>query len=152
MRNESRAFISHFSFLAFIIKAMSAIILFDGECNFCNGSVNFIIERDAGKYFKFAPNQSEVGERLLREHRINKSETDSVILIEDGKVYLYSTAALRIARQLDGAWSRFYAFIVVPSFIRDFFYKLFAKYRLKMFGKRDACMMPTPEIRERFIT
>ena len=131
---------------------MGAIILFDGECNFCNGSVNFIIERDAGKYFKFAPNQSEIGERLLKEHQINKAETDSVILIEDGEVYLYSTAALRIARRLDGAWSRFYAFIVVPSFIRDFFYKLFAKYRLKMFGKRDACMMPTPEIRERFIT
>ena len=131
---------------------MNAIILFDGECNFCNGSVNFIIERDAGRYFKFAPNQSEVGERILREYRINKAETDSVILIEDGAVYLYSTAALRIARRLDGAWSLFYAFIIVPSFIRDFFYKLFAKYRLKLFGKKDTCAMPTPELRERFIT
>ena len=131
---------------------MNAIILFDGECNFCNGSVNFIIERDAGRYFKFAPNQSEVGERILREYRINKAETDSVILIEDGAVYLYSTAALRIARRLDGAWSLFYAFIIVPSFIRNFFYKLFAKYRLKLFGKKDTCAMPTPELRERFIT
>ena len=131
---------------------MGAIILFDGLCNFCNNSVNFIIGRDRAGYFKFAPNQSEIGMRLLREHKINKAETDSVILIEDGAVYLYSTAALRIARRLDGAWSWFYALIVVPKFIRDFFYRLFAKYRLQMFGKRDACLMPTPEIRQRFLT
>ncbi len=131
---------------------MGAIILFDGLCNFCNNSVNFIIGRDRAGYFKFAPNQSEIGERLLREHKINKAETDSVILIEDGTVYLYSTAALRIARQLDGAWSWLYALSVAPAFVRDFFYQLFAKYRLQMFGKRDACLMPTPEIRQRFLT
>lgn len=130
---------------------MSAIILFDGVCNFCNGSVNFIIERDPQKYFKFAPLQSEVGEKLLKENGVNKIETDSVVLIEDGKVYTHTTAALRIARQLSGRWSWFYGFIVVPSFIRDVFYKLFAKYRYQMFGKQDACMLPTPEMRERFL-
>jgi len=130
---------------------MGAIILFDGVCNFCNGSVNFIIERDKQGYFKFAPLQSEIGQKLLDEYGIDKTEIDSVALIEDGKAYVRTTAALRIARKLEGVWSWFYGFIVVPSFIRDIFYKLFAKYRYRMFGKQDACMMPTPEIRERFL-
>ncbi len=130
---------------------MSAIVLFDGVCNFCNGSVNFIIERDRAAYFKFAPLQSETGKRLLAEHGIDKAETDSVILIEDDKAFMYSTAALKIARKLDGAWSWFYIFRFVPRFLRDFFYKLFAKHRYKLFGKQDACMLPTPEIRERFL-
>jgi predicted DCC family thiol-disulfide oxidoreductase YuxK len=130
---------------------MSAIILFDGVCNFCNGSVNFIIDRDPEKYFKFAPLQSEVGEKLLRENGVDKIETDSVVLIEDGKVYTRTTAALRIARRLSGYWSWFYGFTIVPSFIRDVFYKLFAKYRYKMFGKQEACMLPSPEVRARFL-
>ena len=130
---------------------MSAIILFDGVCNFCNGSVNFIIERDKEKYFKFAPLQSDIGQKLLGEHGIDKTLTDSVVLIEDGKAYTRTTAALRIAKKLSGAWRLFYGFIIVPSALRDVFYKLFAKYRYKMFGKQDACMMPTPEIRERFL-
>lgn len=130
---------------------MSAIILFDGVCNFCNGSVNFIIERDKENYFKFAPLQSEIGQKLLGEHGIDRNVTDSVVLIEDGKAYVRTTAALRIAKRLSGAWRYFYGFIVVPSFVRDVFYKLFAKYRYKMFGKQEACMMPTPEIRERFL-
>ena len=130
---------------------MSAIILFDGVCNFCNGSVNFIIERDKAKYFKFAPLQSEIGQRLLSEHGIDRTDTDSVVLIEDGRAYIRTTAALRIARRLSGAWRFFYGFIIVPSFVRDVFYKLFARNRYKMFGKQEACMMPTPEIRERFL-
>ena len=130
---------------------MSAIILFDGVCNFCNGSVNFIIERDRQGYFKFASLQSETGEKLLAEHGIDKAETDSVILIEDGKADVYSTAALKIARKLDGAWSWLHAFIIVPKFLRDFFYKLFAKYRYKLFGKQEACMLPTAETRSRFL-
>lgn len=131
---------------------MSAIILFDGVCNFCNGSINFIIERDKENYFKFAPLQSETGEKLLAEYGIDKTITDSVVLIEDGKAYTRTTAALRIARKLSGAWQWFYGFIIVPTFIRDIFYKLFAKYRYKMFGKQEACMMPTPEIRQKFLT
>lgn len=130
---------------------MSAIILFDGVCNFCNGSVNFIIDRDPEKYFKFAPLQSAVGEKLLKEVGVDKIETDSVVLIEDGKVYTRTTAALRIARRLSGYWSYFYGFTIVPSFIRDIFYKFFAKYRYQMFGKQAACMLPSPEMRERFL-
>ena len=130
---------------------MSAIILFDGVCNFCNNSVNFIIERDKENHFKFAPLQSEIGQKLLDEHNINKTVTDSVVLIEDGKAYVRTTAALRIAKKLSGAWRLLYGFIIVPSFVRDVFYKLFARYRYKMFGKQEACMMPTPEIREKFL-
>lgn len=130
---------------------MGAIILFDGVCNFCNDSVNFIIERDPTGYFKFAPLQSEIGEKLLAEHAIDKTHTDSVILIEDGKAYMRTTAALRITRKLTGGWSLFYGFIIVPAFIRDIFYDLFAKYRYKLFGKQDACMLPSPEIRSRFL-
>jgi predicted DCC family thiol-disulfide oxidoreductase YuxK len=129
----------------------NAIILFDGVCNFCNGSVNFIIDRDPEGYFKFAPLQSEIGEKLLAEHKVDKSVTDSVVLIEDDKVYTHSTAALRVARKLSGAWSWFYGLTIVPKFIRDFAYRLFAKNRYRMFGKQEACMLPTPEIRSRFL-
>ncbi len=131
---------------------MSAIILFDGVCNFCNSSINFVIERDSKGYFKFAPLQSEIGEELAAKHNIDKAEVDSVILIEDERAYTHSTAALKIARHLDGVWSWSHAFVVVPRAIRDVFYRLFAKNRYRLFGKRDACMMPTPEIRARFLT
>ena len=130
---------------------MSAIILFDGVCNFCNGSVNFVIAHDAQNYFKFAPLQSDVAQSLLEKHNIDKAATDSVILIEDETAFTHSTAALRIARKLDGAWSWFYVFVIIPKFVRDFCYKLFAKYRYKLFGKKDVCMMPTAEIKEKFI-
>jgi predicted DCC family thiol-disulfide oxidoreductase YuxK len=128
-----------------------AIVLFDGECKFCNGSVNFIINHDKNGYFKFAPNQSEIAQDLFRKYDVDKANIDSLVLIEDEKVYIYSTGALRIARKLNGLWSMFYGFILVPAFIRNFFYKQFAKYRIKLFGTQDACMMPTPEIRERFL-
>ncbi len=130
---------------------MGAIVLFDGVCNFCNGAVNFVIERDKANFFKFAPLQSEFGRDLAEKHGIDTSKTDSLIVVEDDKVHTYSSAALRIARKLDGLWSIAYAFIVVPKPIRDVFYQLFARYRYRLFGKQDACMMPTPEIRARFL-
>ena len=131
---------------------MSAIVLFDGVCNFCNGSVNFIIERDRSGYFKFAPLQSEIGEQYLDKFGIDRAVTDSVVLIENERVFTHSTAALKIAQKLDGFWSWFYALIIIPKPIRDFFYKLFAKYRYRLFGRQDACMMPTPKIRQRFLS
>lgn len=130
---------------------MGAIVLFDGVCNFCNGSVNFIIEHDKAGYFKFSPLQSEIGGELMAKHGIDKTETDSVILIEDEKAYTHSTAALRIAQKLDGIWSWTHALRIVPRAIRDFFYKTFAKHRYRLFGRQDACMMPTREIRARFL-
>lgn len=131
---------------------MSAIILFDGVCNFCNASVNFVIARDRAGFFKFAPLQSEIGENVIERHGIDTTETDSVILVEDNFVYTHSTAALRIARRLDGLWSWLFLFIVIPRPIRDVFYRLFARYRYRLFGRQDACMMPTPDIRARFLS
>lgn len=130
---------------------MGAIVLFDGVCNFCNASVNFVIEHDKEGYFKFAPLQSEIGEELIAKHGIDTAQTDSIIVVEDEKAYAHSSAALRIAKHLDGIWSWSYAFIVVPKPIRDVFYKLFAKHRYRLFGRQDTCMMPTPEVRARFL-
>ena len=130
---------------------MGAVVLFDGVCNFCNATINFVIEHDKSGYFQFAPLQSEIGERLLAEHGIDRIETDSVILVENGEAYTHSDAALRIARKLDGIWSWVYVFRIVPRFIRDAAYKIFARHRYRLFGRQDACMMPTPEIRARFL-
>lgn len=130
---------------------MGAIVLFDGVCNFCNASVNFVIERDKAGYFKFAPLQSVIGEELVAKHGIDMRNTDSVIVVENDRTYTHSSAALRIAKQLDGVWSLAYAFKSVPKPIRDFAYKVFAKCRYRLFGRQDACMMPTPEIRARFL-
>jgi predicted DCC family thiol-disulfide oxidoreductase YuxK len=131
----------------------NGIILFDGVCNFCNSSVNFIIDHDAKNYFKFAALQSEAGERLQKEYGINAEDKDldSVLLIEDEKLHTHSTAALRIARNLKGALPLLYVFIIVPKPLRDFFYKLFAKNRYRLFGKRDACRLPLPEERAKFL-
>ena len=129
---------------------MSSIVLFDGVCNFCNGAVNFIIRHDADKKFKFTPLQSEAGQELRSKFNIGE-DVDSIILIEDDKAYLHSTAGLRVARGLGGIWSLGYAFIIVPAFIRDWAYKLFAKYRYRLFGRQEACMLPTPDVRDRFL-
>lgn len=129
---------------------MERIVLFDGVCNFCNGSVNFIIRNDPDRKFKFAALQSDVGTEQKEKFGIG-DDVDSVVLIEDGEAYMHSTAALKIARGLGGIWSLAYVFIIVPAFIRDAAYKLFAANRYKIFGRQDACMLPTPEIRERFL-
>ena len=129
---------------------MGSIILFDGVCNFCNSAVNFIIRHDRARRFKFTPLQSEAGQRYKAEFGIG-DDVDSIVLIEDGRAFTHSTAGLRIARGLGGTWSLAYALIVVPAFIRDYAYETFAKYRYRLFGRKDICMMPTPEIRERFI-
>src|SRR5688572_24956473 len=128
---------------------MSAIVLFDGVCNFCNDSVNFIIRRDKDHKFKFAPLQSDIGQELRSKYGIGH-DVDSIVLVEDDRAYTHSTAALRIANKLGGFLSITYAFIIVPAVVRDFFYKTFAKYRYRIFGKMDTCMLPTPDVRERF--
>ena len=130
---------------------MPALILFDGLCNFCNGAVNFVIERDKAGYFKFAPLQSSIGEDTRDEYGIDESSTDSIVLVEDGRAYTNSSAALKVARRLDGLWPVFYALIIIPRPLRDLEYKLFAKYRYKLFGRQDACIIPTPEVRARFL-
>jgi len=129
---------------------MSGIILFDGVCNFCDSSVQFIIKYDQAAYFKFASIQSEAGQALLAQYEIPEN-IDSVILIEHGKVYFESTAALKICRRLNSFWPVFYVFIVIPPFIRNIMYRLFAKNRYRLFGRKESCLLPTPSQRKRFL-
>ena len=124
---------------------MSGIILFDGVCNFCNSSVNFIMDRDDSSYFKFGALQSDEGQILLKKHHQSTDSFDTLILIEADALYTRSTAALRIAKKLSGLWPVFYAFIVIPKFLRDPIYNLIAKNRYRMFGKKDNCRLTTPE-------
>ena len=127
------------------------VVLFDGVCNFCEGSVRFIIDRDPQGMFRFASLQSETGLRLAREHGGDASELNTMMLIQEGKLYKRSGAALRIARGLRFPWFLAWAFIVVPPFIRDALYGIVARNRYRWFGKKETCMIPTPEIRERFL-
>ncbi|MCJ8005863.1 thiol-disulfide oxidoreductase DCC family protein [Lederbergia wuyishanensis] len=129
---------------------MSALILFDGTCNFCNSSVQFIIKRDPHGYFKYASLQSELGQSLIKKHGVPLN-VDSLVLIENNVAYLKTTAALRICKKLNSSLKWLYLLIVIPSPIRDLFYNIFAKYRYKWFGKNDSCMLPPPEIRKRFL-
>jgi predicted DCC family thiol-disulfide oxidoreductase YuxK len=129
---------------------MERIVLFDGVCNFCNGAVNFIIRHDSKKRFKFAPLQSEIGQELRAKYGIDET-VDSIVLIENDQPFTHSTAALRITKRLGGIISVAYVLNFIPAVIRDWFYKLFAKFRYNIFGKKDVCMMPTPDVRERFL-
>jgi predicted DCC family thiol-disulfide oxidoreductase YuxK len=129
---------------------MGAIILFDGVCNFCNSSVQFIIKRDTTGYFKFASLQSEIGQQLLEKYGVSK-EIDSLIVIEKQSVYIKSSAALQISRKLTGFWSFFSILRVFPPLFRDYLYDLVAKNRYNWFGKRDSCMLPTAEMKKRFL-
>ena len=129
---------------------MERLVLFDGVCNFCNSAVNFIIRHDGEKKFKFAPLQSEIGQQMQSKYSIGE-DVDSIILVENERAYTHSTAGLRVAKGLGGVWSLGYVFMIVPAFVRDFFYRLFAKYRYRLFGRQEACMLPTPDVRERFL-
>lgn len=129
---------------------MHPVILFDGECNFCDSSVQFIIKNDPQGLFHFASLQSDTGQELLNKHNV-PSDIDSMILIEGDKVYYKSAAALRICRHLRGAWKLLYTFIIVPRPIRNAAYDFIAKNRYKWFGKKESCMLPSPSVRARFI-
>lgn len=129
---------------------MHPVILFDGVCNFCDASVQFILNRDPKGIFHFASLQSEAGQDLVKKYNV-PPDIDSMILIEDDKVYYKSTAALRISRKLQGAWKLLYAFIIIPSPIRNIVYDIIAKNRYKWFGQKDSCMLPPPNIRKRFL-
>ncbi len=123
------------------------VILFDGVCNLCTGSVRFVIERDSRKRFRFASLQSAVAEKLLG----SRDQLESMVLVAGGKVYRKSTAALLIARRLDGLWPLLAAFLVIPKFLRDAVYDWIGSRRYRMFGKRDVCWTPKPELADRFL-
>jgi predicted DCC family thiol-disulfide oxidoreductase YuxK len=134
---------------------MPAVVLFDGVCNLCNRSVDFILQRDAKAYFRFASLQSDAARRLLAEHgraEASPHAPESIVLIEDGRVYERSTAVLRIARHLRG-WARLaliaFAF---PRPLRDAVYRWIARHRYRWFGQRESCRVATPELATRFLS
>lgn len=127
------------------------IVLFDGVCNLCSGSVQFILKRDPKGTFRFASLQSDAGRRLMLEHGLDPDALSSVVVIEDGRAYQESSAALRIARHLPGAWKLLRVFTVVPRSLRDAVYRWIARNRYRWFGKTEACWLPTPELRARFL-
>lgn len=127
------------------------IILFDGVCNLCNGAVNFIIDRDPEALFRLAALQSTVGQELLQKHNLKTADFDTIVLVEGDNIYSHSTAALRIARNLSGAWPLFYGFIIIPSPLRNVVYNWISRNRYRWFGKQESCRIPTPELRSRFL-
>jgi predicted DCC family thiol-disulfide oxidoreductase YuxK len=130
---------------------MSGVVLFDGVCNFCNGTVKFIIARDPHAYFGFAALQSPTARRLLERCASPPRAADSLVLVEQGKCYTRSTAALGIVRRLRRPWCLLYGLIVVPRPIRDALYDWLARNRYRWFGKRDECLVPDTDTRSRFL-
>jgi predicted DCC family thiol-disulfide oxidoreductase YuxK len=128
---------------------MKNIILFDGVCNLCSFSVNFIIKHDKKGYFHFASIQSKIGKALIEKYDLK--ELDSIILVQDDKAYIYSDAVLCIAKELDGCYRYLYIFRFTPRVFRDAIYRVVAKYRYRVFGKKEYCMIPTKGIRCRFL-
>jgi len=128
-----------------------SIILFDGVCNLCNGFVNFLIARDSKNQFLFGSLQSPQATEILTRFNAPTTEMTTVILTENGQLYSRSTAVLKIFRKMGGLWPLLYAFIIIPPFIRDPIYHLIAKNRYRMFGRKDACMIPTPALKAKFL-
>lgn len=128
-----------------------AIILFDGVCNFCNASVNFVIRRDKHDRFRFAPLQSAVGQALQEQYQLDPAALDTFILVENGRVYGKSTAALKVACRLGFPVNMAYGLMIVPRFLRDAAYRLVAKNRYKWFGRQETCMVPDERVRQKFM-
>lgn len=127
------------------------IILFDGVCNLCNYSVQYVIKHDPDAVFQFAPLQGETGQQLLRQYGLSANDLNSFVLIRDNKAYTRSSAALTVTKQLTGLTKLLYGFIIVPPFIRNAVYSFIAKNRYKWFGKKDSCMIPIAGLKSRFL-
>ena len=127
------------------------IIFFDGVCNLCNSSVNFVIDRDPKAVLKFATLQSSFAQELLGQENLNSLELESIVFYSANRFYERSRAALEIARKMSGGWPVLYVFMIVPEFLRDYIYNLVAAKRYKWFGRTDSCRVPTQELESRFL-
>ncbi len=127
------------------------VILFDGVCNLCSSVVQFVIKRDRKNQFKFASLQSTFGQSVLRKFNLPTNTFNSFVLYKKRKAYTRSTGALLVAKELSGLWPTLYLFIIVPAFIRNAVYDFIGKNRYKWFGKKEACWLPSPQLRSRFI-
>lgn len=133
------------------MKESKKIVLFDGVCNLCNSSVQFMLKRDKKDQFLFGSLQGKTGQSYLEKFHLPPDTLNSFMLVEDDVLYTQSTGALRMLKHIGGAWSLLYAFIIVPKFIRDAVYSLIAGNRYKWFGKQDTCWLPTPALKEKFL-
>lgn len=127
------------------------LILFDGVCNFCNSAVQMVIEIDRQKIFKFAPIQSELGQQLYRQHGLDPIDIQTLMLVDGDRVWTKSDAVLEVLSRLDGGWQVLGAFKMMPKSLRDWAYSEFARQRFVLFGRRETCSIPTPELQERFM-
>ena len=127
------------------------IVLFDGVCNLCSSSVQFILKHDKKNQFLFGSLQGHYGQEMLQKYQLPSSEFNSFMLIEEGNLYTKSTGALRMLKHIGGFWSLAYVFIIVPKFIRDAVYNLVARNRYKWFGKKNECWLPRPEWKAKFL-
>jgi predicted DCC family thiol-disulfide oxidoreductase YuxK len=132
-------------------NAMRPVILFDGVCNLCNGSIQFVIKRDSKARFRFASLQSDMARDLVKPFGKDPAQLDSILLVHNGKLYQKSRAALEIVRRMRGAWPLLYGLVIIPPFIRDVVYNWVARNRYRWFGKQESCMVPTPDLKERFL-
>ncbi|MDX5338417.1 MAG: DCC1-like thiol-disulfide oxidoreductase family protein [Cyclobacteriaceae bacterium] len=132
--------------------SQKSIILFDGVCNLCNSSIDFILRRDKNDRFLVGALQEDPGKKLLEKFEAKPDYLDSLVLVEDEKIHYRSTAALKIAKNLSGLWPLFYGFILIPAFLRDPIYDWIGRNRYRWFGKKNTCRLPTPEEREKFLT
>ncbi|MGN7358592.1 thiol-disulfide oxidoreductase DCC family protein [Paenibacillus sp. SAF-054] len=131
--------------------SIERIVLIDGVCHLCQGLTRFIIERDPHAKFRFASLQSDIGAELLKKGGLPPDEVDTVVLIEDGQYYVRSAAVLRIFRQMRMPWPLLYIFVILPRPLRDTMYRYVARNRYRWFGKDEQCLLPTPELRKRFL-
>jgi len=129
-----------------------AVILFDGVCNFCDGAVNFVLRQDKKGVFKFAPLQSEAGQKLLLQYNLSTENFDSFILIDNGRVYKKSSASLQVMNKLPWYWKGTQLLRIIPAVLRDTFYDFIGKNRYRWFGKKEKCMIPSHELRSRLLT
>jgi len=132
-----------------MLKENKNIVLFDGVCNLCEASVKFIIKHDSQNYFYFASQSSELGKKLLKKYDLR--DADSIVFITNNRAYIHSDATLEIAKNLDSWYKYMYIFRFIPKVFRDKIYRFIAKYRYKVFGKKDSCMMPSIELKDRFL-
>ncbi len=127
------------------------LLLFDGVCNLCNGAVQWVIRHDPAGKIHFAALQSNTGQQVLRQAGLSGEQLSSVVLYYQDRLYTRSDAALELLRLLGGFWSFFYLFRIIPRFVRDTIYEWIARNRYRWFGKREECMIPTPELKSRFL-
>ncbi len=127
-----------------------SIILFDGVCNFCNSTVNFVLKQDKKNILLFAPLQSEAAQKILEQYKLSKSNFDSFVFVDGDKIYIKSSAALKVMGKLPW-WKWTQVFWIVPKPLRDWVYSFVSKHRYKWFGKKEQCMIPTQEVRKRFL-